>query len=99
MAWIHLRLRPPSLGKRKNEIIGFSSLAGFSFGREPPEHSVVAAEEVAELKPVDADAEAAALIAVEAALLGAVEAELAVAALTDAAKLLPAPELLAPMAA
>ena len=34
MAWIHLRRRLASFGKRKKEIAGFSS-----FGREPPEHS------------------------------------------------------------
>ena len=88
MAWIHLRLRPPSLGKRKNEIIGFSSLAGLSFGREPSEHSAVAVEEMAGLVPLTP----------EAALLGAVEAELVLGALTDATELLLASVLLAPMA-
>ena len=105
MTWIHLRLRPASLGKRKNEIAVFSAITGFSFDLEPPEHSVVAAEEVARfvvvLVPVAANALAAALMAPEATLLGAVVAELALAlaALTDAAEVLPAPELLAPMAA
>ena len=75
MAWIHLRLRPASLGKKKKEITGLSSIAGFSFGREPPEHSVVTSEVVG-LVLVAVDAQAAELMAVEAPLLGDIEAAL-----------------------
>ena len=85
--------------------IFFSSIAGFSFGREPPEHSVVTSEVVG-LVLMAVDAQAAELMAVEAPLLGdieaalgAVRAVLALAAVESAPALAKAVELLAPMAA
>ena len=107
MAWIHLRHRPASLGKRKKEI------AGDSVGREPPEDSYVAGHLL-----VASDAQGAELMAAEAALLeavgaahgavaamlvlGAVEAALGPVRAVEAALALAianAAELLAPMAA